>query len=491
MKNLAVILLMFTAVVASAQTPATAVAQALADAKKLPPEVAYYTRYLDLSELLAAEREDAYRVLSGHLQHLSRESDITRPVIVPGTAGGLLRLNIEDYGWKVDLWEQLEKVDPYFHAQVITETKEITWWPGGNYNGVYYPVNAFRVYELVKKKQTVSAPWLGDAKNIAALIRLTQSRIPIVRGAWFFNQTAAQQERKPGYYDFLEIKDEKTFQAVIGFDAKLAAKFGNDLRSSVADSGVTLQPRAIVRQATLGGGYWRSLDFRLALDKGNPLRVLGKDIEEKYDATEQYGHLPNGFWATGLFDKQGKRQDAAPDFIASDGQSKSNDRRVHVNVSCVRCHVNGGLKEIDDWTRNLLQPPLALNAVDYKELRKLRQQYLRHLEPFLDRDRAVYAASVKEATGWDTKKYAQQYATFWERYEDARVDAAWAARDLGVSEKKFVDAVYAQVKLGTADTVLSVFVLKGPRVRTIGIRQWLEVYPIAQQYVAQVQGVKK
>jgi cytochrome c553 len=236
----------------------------------------------------------------------------------------------------------------------------------------------------------------------------------------------------------------------------------------------------------MGGGYWKSLDFKLAKDERNPLRILGRDIEKAYDATEQFGHLPNGFWATGLFDKQGKVQASAPDFIASDHRSNSNDKRVHVNAACIRCHDNGGLQDIDGWARNLFQPPLKLQSVDYYKERELRQQYFRDLKALLERDRKIFAEAVKDATGMEVKAYAKAYAQEWERYEDARVDLAWVANDLATTPEMLKKAVERDIKMQgqASDTVLSVFILEGLRQRSISIRQWEEVYPIAQMVIS-------
>lgn len=455
-----------------------AVPMALEDAKTLPQELRPYLRYLDLRFLPQKERAVKIQVYKGHLNSLSRQVDILPLAPIGGNL--LLRVNLLDYGWDISLWEKLN--DPYYHT--IIETKTVKHWSGGIWwqDNKHYPANAF-TYHDVQKTQAI-APWVsqGQQESLKALIEMTQSKAPIVRADWFFNQTAIQEERAVGYYDWLGIKDEKTFQDVIGFDAARADKFQRELREAVSRSGVTLQPRAIIRQISGGGSYWRSLDFKEATGKKNPLRILGKDIENDYDATEQFGHLPNGFWATGLFDGKGKRQNAAPDFIASDGRSKSHDKRVHVNASCIRCHENGGLQDVDGWARNLFFPPLDLKAPDYRKLRELQQQYLSDIKSYLEWDRKRYADAVKKATGMEVKAYAIAYAKEWERYEDAVVDLEWAANDLGTTPKKLKEALLKDIKgrgLGT-DTILSGFVLDGERKVRIGIRQWEELYPLAQ-----------
>lgn len=476
------LLILFFAKTLSAQVAASA-----RDLSTLPPAVRPSIRYLSLANLPQNERASAARVMSGHVNALSTEGDIVPLQLIQGV---LLRVNLEDYAWKRGTWESLADSDPYFHVKTTTAAQPVGKpWPGGLWEGKHYPAGAFFYRDVgeTSKESTITAlaPWLSETAEdrvaLAYLVTQTQSKAPILRADWFFNHTAAAVDRRPNYYDFLGVKNEKDFQRIIGFDGKLAESFGKEVRESVADSSVTLQPRAILRQNTMGGGYWRTFDFKRAVDKGNPLRVLGKDIEEIYDASEQFGHLPNGLWATGLFDRAGKAQDTAPDFIASDHASRSNDRRVHVNISCLRCHANGGLQDIDGWTRNLLQAPLALQSPDYATAKRLRQQYARKLEPFLERDRGVFLEAVREATGWEAKKYAAEYGAFWERYEDAKVSLEWAARDLGTTPAAFKAALAHYVKqTGSVDTVLSVFLLDGPRQRTITIRQWEELFSTAQ-----------
>lgn len=490
-------------------TPADAVLQAWADVQTLPPEVQEYTRYLTCFNEPEKDRPVTARVLNGHVNGLSRASDLPQALVVPDTCGSLLRVNLLDYEIDVKVWEQLADADPYFHVRVIKEVVEKTYTPRRTWqvNGQWYTthqgyqvpryrwdsrngqwLDQYGDYEettkKARKKVGALAPDLSDTPAtkaaLAGLVAATQSKTPLLRADWFFNQTAAQVDRKPGYYDFLGIKDRETFQALGGFDAKRKRR-KVELREAVADSSVTLQPRAISRwDADEGGAYWFTDDFRKAVDKKNPLRVLGREIDDQADAHEEYISLPNFLWATGLFSGKGERQDSAPDFIASDGRSGSNDRRVHVNVGCLRCHQNGGLQDIDGWVRNLFQPPLAVQSPDYKALRVLQQQYLRRLEPYLERDRARYAEAVLECTGWTAKEYAAKYASYWERYEDAKVDAAWVARDLGVTEDCFLRALDAAVKANQADPVLSVFLLRGPRRRTLLVRQYEEVYPFAQ-----------
>ena len=499
---------------------AVLVAHARADCEKLPYRLQITARYMILENFSLEEREEAYLVMCGHPQHLSNQADLKVPYIVPGTAGALIRLHYDYYGWSKDVYEQLADVSPHTHQvlnvteQTFVEKEVVVWWKGGTWpnDGKFYPRGSFQhkdtikvpVDSAVETQERALAAHLAYGKQgkdiLKRLVELTQSRIPILHADWFFNQTAIQFNRKPGYYDFLGVKDEDGFRKLIGYDGKLSKEFSRELREAVAISEVTHQPRAFSRENASGNGYWKSFDFLLAVDRSNPLRVLGRDVEKKYAASEQFGGLPNGFWTTGVFAgpgakdaagkaiKAGTRADFAPGEIASDGQSLSTDRLVHVNLSCMRCHGGGGLRSMDAWVKGVLVPPLRLESPDYDAGRELQIQYGRKIEDFLARDRAVYEAAVKEATGLSSVKYSELYAWMWTRYEDANVDLAWAANDLGCTPELLFGLMKARVEaserlpLDKRLDIVAGGLLQG---KTIGIRQYEEIYTLLREYLAE------
>lgn len=454
------------------QSPSEVMAVVHADLVKLVPEARARVRYLDLSTIGEKDRPKAVQALTGHCNQLSRHADLVPPARVHPA---VLRVTLDDYRWDPAVWDRFSESDPYYTVRAVTD------WPGGVYSdGVSYAAGAFKV------DKAYPAPWAG--KEAPEVWTMTASRAPVLRADWWFNQTAAQADRIIGYYGMLGIQDEGGFQKLIGADRVKAEAFRVEIREAVADSGVTLQPRAIVRHDAGAGGYWRSLDFIVARGEKNPLRVLGRDLEKTYDATEQFGLLPNNLWATGLFDRQGKRQDFAPPEIASDNQSKSNDKRVHVNVSCIRCHVEGGLRPIQPWIRGEINAgPFALRTPDYAAAVLLRQQYARALLPFMERDRATYETAIKELTGLDSKGYAAAYGWFWEAYEDGRFGLERASLSLGVDPKEFQGRLLEAAKANALDPVLAVLARPDG---SVDARQWEEVYPAAQALMGWFQAVK-
>lgn len=469
--RLAIVILFLTAGAKAAEYPPdVAYRYAAADVRKLPAAEQPQARYFWLGNLPPEDREDWCRVLSGHVNTISTEGEIVKPAVVPGTQLSLLRINVGDYGkaWKTQ-WERLAEVDPWFH---VAQEQE---WDYGAYDAYNRWVPKYGV-----KRVASQAPWLTETKesqqDLKALSELTQSNVPVVRGDWFLKQTAIQSERSPGYYDFLGLKTQADFFKLVGFDAKLAS--GRELREAVSKSGVAKQPRRIERQATVGGGLWRTFDNKKALDrKGdqrNPERTLNDDF--KFDASEEFGPGPNGFMIFFLANAEGERQDSAPDFVGHDKTTTSNDGRIHIGLSCIRCHGQStGINDIDYWARGLFQPPLKLIATDEEEFRKLRRQYLKTMEPHIEDDRRVYDRAVLQATGVGVQAWSRSYARAWKQYEDSPADAARAARDWGMEEAEFKKRLLMTLeKHGQVDTVLGAFI----RGKSIETDQYEEITPL-------------
>lgn len=405
----------------SLSAPPEALAIAVKHARTLPPDPQRNQRYLDLTHLDLNERVAAGKVLSFHLNCLSREPDIVPPQSLAG--GAVLTFDLRDYGIDQFVYGRLgsvEAAEPYFH--VVLETSQAG---------------------KAKEKTSAAAPWLPFAE-IAELIQLTGSKVPIVRGDWFFSQTAIQADRQAGYYDMLGLgKKEADFQKLIGANAAEAKRLKLEMAASITQSGVALHNRGISRMQSLTGGYWFTQDFKQSTNKKNTARLLQGDTEPPAgDASEQFGVLPNRLFAFWLQNDKQERQDSAPDFIASDGRSTSPDRRVHAGMSCIRCHVEG-LRPLDDYARKLYRGQIQLRSPDYEKFKRLRQLYLSNLDGQREADNSQFAAAVKACNGLPIADNAKFYGEFWERYNDVPMTAAAIARELGCDEKSLLDRVLA------------------------------------------------
>lgn len=461
-------------------TPADAVVYAYADLLTLPAETRPYTRYLSVNHLTAREKVEAVRVMSYHLNSLSRNPELVPPTVIlarpvlfvvplllatpvvpavtlsnVGMARDclmwdaiLLRIDLRNYrdsdgkgkGFPTKVWERLAGHDPHFHVQ-LTKDWEGGVWPGDKKN---YAAGSFK-YQI-----PASAPWLfrngAEKANLAKLLLLTESQVPLVRADWFFNQSAIQTDRDGrGYYDFLELgKDETDFKKLIASFPDESIKRYGELGAVVvyADKRkgkVAINNRQIRAIKTLSEGqkHWRTLDFKTSIGKQNAIRVLNGMVE---DATEEIGPLANGlpaFWlAQGravVANGKNVRQDFAPDFIAHATDAGTPDMRVRAGIlDCLRCHQQV-IHPIDDYVRSVLAAPLAPQSPDEVEARKLRQLYARDLQAAINQDVQLYNTATYLVSGLTSKQMAVAYQRFWTRYDEEGVSLERAAQEVGTT----------------------------------------------------------
>lgn len=423
--------------------PSAAVAAALNDARSLPPGIREQTRYLPLYAIKVEERRRFLDALKFHVNQLSTNPDFASPRLV---TPDLAAVTLADYGWQVNTWERFNESEPYFYVQALVK--------GGD--PVYFWKHDQRKWfvrrEVKEVRVPALAPWL-PTKQVEELVLLTNSATPIVRADWFVAQTAIQEGRKVGYYDMLNLgKKLADFEALVGLDRKAAQRLKKEIQAVVQTSTVALHNRHILRHPTLTGVWWETFDAKENVDVRNGLRLLNGDFT--HDAREIYGTLPNGLFAFFLSDAVGNRANTAPDFIASDGRSSGTDRRVHVGLSCVRCHTPG-IQTIDCWARRHYTGRLQLQSTDLGKYLRLKQLYLSDLDGYIRRDQAAYTEALRSVNGLTPADNAKGYAAVWDRYQEQLVSVADVARETGWTEKAVLAAIEQTVKKGLADPVLS------------------------------------
>lgn len=429
--------------IAPATTPAQAVEAAAVDLASIPKEIQPLTRYLWAGNIPEKERAETWKTLSFHCNSLSTQPEIVVPRVLPG--GTVAALNLADYGWEKKTWEKLIDHEVYFHMRVVSKPKD------GK-----------------EKAETIFAPWAAEnPAALKALVAGTQSQVPIYRADSFLWQSAQEADRgESGYYSFIGgvggIKNEADFEEIIGFDAKVLRRFPKVTREAVANSSVTLQPRRIERFATVGGAYWRTSDVRQAQGNKNPLQILNGGFTA--DAHEDIANAPNGLHLYFLGNAKNEAQASAPDFIASDSTSSSNDRRVHVGISCVRCHSgSAGINSIDGWVRNLANKPLSLQSPDYQLSKKFQRLYFSQLDQIIDDDRRIYARAVATTNGREPKANGEAYGRMYADY-DSPVSLEKASRELGVTPEKFVEILKNHAsKTPEMDLVIGSFMSEKPK----------------------------
>lgn len=412
--------------IAPATTPAQAVEAAAVDLAGQPLELRKHLRYLWVGNLPEKEWADAWRTMSFHVNSLSVESEIVMPRVLPCKT--VAAISLIDYGpnWKTT-WEKLEDREPYFHVRLIKVTEK----------KVRDSETGKTTTKKEEKAETLLAPWV-EGPALKALVEGTQSRVPILRADHFLWTTAIAADRGDvSYYSWLGIKDQKSYEELIGFDPVILKRFPIALREVVIESAVTLQPRRIERFGKIGGAYWLSSDVKAPKGKSNPMQFLNGDFEPH--AHEGIATLPNELHVYVLFDTKGKLVDSAPPEIASDFTAHSNDKRVHIFLSCVSCHSNG-INPVNGFVRNLAQKPLSLSSPDFLAAKKLQRLYFTPMEPIIDNDIRDYSRAVSKATGLKPVENAQKHRAMYAAY-DSPLSADVAAGELGVTKEELVKAI--------------------------------------------------
>ncbi len=454
------------------------VGPAAADAASLGPE-AVHTRYFTVANLPLKDRADYRAGGDFWVNSLSTESKLRPMRRVTNT---LVAINLLHYGpqW-AKVFDKLQDEDPYFHVRLDVHAGATTdfWFTKANAVAQGYGTQAGFYPATVQGagRVTAIAPW---TKDVTLLIALTQSPCPILRLDWFLSRIAIQDDRKVGYYDFLGVKDRKEFEALAGLDIKLAEKVQKEAAGIVRKSGVSRLPRQIFRYQSVTGDYWVTHDvLDDSRDARNALRNLFGAF--KHQAEEHYLRLPNGTFAFFLSDQNGVRTDTAPDKIGPDTTTKSRDGRIHIGLSCVRCHVEG-IRPISNWAEENYEGDSPFSSVDYEFQLRVERVYLDDLSRYVKKDSTEFAERLKATNGLTIAANATMVSKIWHDYVDKEVTAEDGAAEFGVTlevyQKRLRDYF---AKHPPADPVVNSHVKAKP-IR-MNLADWEEAFPILAQAV--------
>ncbi len=414
-------------------TPATELQAALEDLEALPAEGRAGCRYLSLYSIPEADRGPAGKVLSYTVNLLSRTRAITPVHWVSDT---LARISILDYAPKADefkqwsgAWESLGVNEPRWHLR--TEVAETLADKRG------------ALTKGATKIVTVDGGWVG-LKDAQKLKLLTASNAPIMEAGYFIsNATLA-----PVYYQFTGVPDNVAdFEKSIGVDSETIERLRANAGANLIQSAFTLNPRRVIWAQGPMGGVYETLDAEKPITADHdPIRraVSAEGFNVKFDAGEWFVMGPNGLWRTVVFDSRGKRLDTVVDKIAHDNSEPFGDGIVHAAQSCIRCHIEGGLRPFHDNQTKLLaknkaqlqsyDPYIVLRTVEFYDEPRLQRQ--------MSFDRETYKASCALATGgMDPLELATAFAKVVRDYLYIPVTVAQAALECGVDEQEFKAAV--------------------------------------------------
>src|SRR4030095_9420427 len=153
--------------------------------------------------------------LSKLVHHLSWERAITQPKPV-GTETALLRVDLRDYGWTKNTWNEIASVYPY---------------------------------------GLIDASLLEQADDIEAV---SETSVPYMRADWFITNASIA----PLYHEILRLPDTlKGLEDLLRIDSAADVELGRARRFGLRNSAVSRNNRAIERNPTPYGAYWKSFDF--------------------------------------------------------------------------------------------------------------------------------------------------------------------------------------------------------------------------------------
>jgi hypothetical protein len=267
--------------------------------------------------------------------------------------------------------------------------------------------------------------------------------LPPLRADWL----VVQLSRPPYYYRAAGVPATRAeWEKLLGLDSDAIADLAANRGANLFRSGITRKPRRISRWQGPLGGAWNTYDIAdssLLDKKKDPIRDPTFDV--RFDAGEHIAAKANGLHLFALFDAAGARQDAVPPEIAHDTSEPLGDALVTPMISCVRCHVEDGLRPFADDESRLLSGPVALHAHDPELLGKLAAFYGREtkLQREATRDREDYAEAVELACGLAPKEAAAALALVVREYQYELVTPATARRELGLPADADLAALFA------------------------------------------------
>jgi hypothetical protein len=483
--------------------PADAVPLILADCKAIgDAETCHFTRYLDGTHL-AGEKLPVYQRMACRLQPnlLSRAPRMYTSVrlIADGRIAAVdlryLAQNQKDYGRMYTTWERFAEREPYYHQR-----KE--YQEPSSYDAYGRVVAGRRGFKSVAADHLVKG-------QMDELYKLTASECPIVTMDWFFAMTAVSADRGAeqggkfvgggfGYYDFIGVKNRDDFFKLAGVNLGEDRSEQSELLAVVLahNSGVAQNDRMVVRRAATDGFVWYTMDFfDNNLDERNPLLLLDPKRGLKHQAERHFATLPNGLPAVMACTAAGELQVTAPDKIGPDTTARGKDMRIHCAKSCLSCHNNGFLKDINDEVRQIYryEPKRGYNLLtspDKEEELKLQAAYLRDFRGKLELDRLSYEQAVRQVVGYAPEdgrpidkvipRVSAEYRDCYQWYVVDPLSVEQVAAGIGCTVEEFA----GRLKVYRAADQLTNHVLAQLSVdRSITRNSYEIVYPLLQQMV--------
>lgn len=459
----------------------------LLTAEKSPEELCFY-RYLTLYNFPYEMRQDVYDVVTFLLNSLSRNDIIVRPAW-GGPDKTLIRVNLHDYKIDPKVWDKIGVKDPYFHTDLIEyEITTVTDWE--TYQGSdgkwyyksyvdshgrtqYYPKQVQQ--KTPRKVRAVTSG--GSPLPLQTLVKWTQSKAPILRADWFLVNFSVA----PNYYDLLGLKKLEDFDDLIAFDKRAKRK---EARATVVRSGsdglcpnVARNNRILAYVPTFQGYRWETYDYLTSVGEQN---VINNFLNQKRDAGEYIGSLPNGLQAYFLVDGKNNRVDEGDIKLVRD--SMAHDGRVINGRSCIWCHAVG----INPFRSNFQlsvgpradQSNLGIYDKDPVKALEIRDYIVRtfgapDFKALVEDNNKHYARAVNAAIGREPAVAASLFKQLYDGYDVEELDMPRIVYEVGLPEAE-IKALIGLRPNGVNNGVLTQQLLQPP----VSIRRehWEEAF---------------
>lgn len=370
-------------------------------------------------------QKDLYKRVLDFWIHSVSYGNTVRPCEPVPHSNSLFWVDIRNYAWTIQAWENVISHEPYF--------KE---------------------------------PWIDS--QLAYQMRLLGGN-SLCRADWFIvnisdttKQVDLDPKETPLYYELLystvgiptTVDD---FMGRWGVDKEkiLSLQILSGSLIDEGESGISRHNRQLSRARTELGYYYETSDVKTSTGERDYLEVLEPGVFGRRfrDAGEQITTNKVGLQVYFLSDSKGNRVEFADATLVWD-RTDTRDVRVKTARSCVICHAEG-LNLPKDGFKDILESGVVeLHTYDYALQNALEAFYAGGIEQDIEDDRILYQRAVERVCGIDGPMLVRLFRHVLNKYE-SDINLEIAATECGISIEQFTKLVAEHT---TSGRISSLFV---------------------------------
>lgn len=404
---------------------------ALSDLRSLPVEKQCVTRYASVHGVPQKELNEFLKATTFVVNSDSMRQPVTLTIINLS----VIRVETDKLGW--DQASRSEDI-----ALLAKEGVNLTI-PNPVSNALYIDI-----WEDMQRFDPYFKPdWIDPALYIEAC-RLSKSKM-FIMSAWFLFPRLMLERQDGGFYSQLLLLPPTVDQLFKRMGVSQAFIDRQRLRrgGAVIDSEVALHNRELREiPGTFGEErfIWDTKDFAVDAENRAKNVLLSLAGTAKEDGSEYIGSLPNNLHWYYIANGKGVQLNAVPSNVAIDMRPGSrnepiHDRNVVAWYKCLACHgPYSGLRPFEDRVKiGLINPDAKLKTYSYYKnavitrKRELEEFYLPELQQSLQRQQRSYSNAVFRITGLSSTENARIVTTIFDRYFWELVGQDRAALEFG------------------------------------------------------------